>query len=38
MTFQNIENNEDQIAYCARERPQMRCSAAGLRSQRPPNN
>ena len=25
-------------AYCARERPQMRCSAAGLRSQRSPNN
>lgn len=25
-------------AYCACERPQMHCSAAGLRFQRPPNN
>lgn len=42
LAFDPIQNGNTKgmilIAYCACERPQMRCSAAGLRSQRPPNN
>ena len=38
-TNDRLKGENDALrAYCARERPQMRCSAAGLSSQRPPNN